>query len=267
MTDIKCSLKNETELTQCVKFNPDSVEEGLKVIDTFFKLSNGRQIDLLAIDKDNTLVIMELKVDVDNNQLVQSIAYYDWVLNNFDALKRIFPNTHFESVPPRIILIARDFTEDIILLAKYFKENINITLYRYIAVKKDNEKVIICNEKNIPDAPEIFNPTTENELFNYIDDASVKAYTKKLIDEIRTLDPKVSAEVKNWRGFSIKYNGRVFGYISMRKKYINCGVKKDVYNNESWENFENINSENDFKKTFNDFKETFSTAKNQLDGN
>ena len=40
---------------------------------------------------------MELKVDVDNNQLIQAIGYYDWVLNNFDTLRRIFPTNQFEN--------------------------------------------------------------------------------------------------------------------------------------------------------------------------
>jgi len=42
MVDIKCSLNNEKELTQCIKYHPESVEDGLRIIDTFFKLSNGR---------------------------------------------------------------------------------------------------------------------------------------------------------------------------------------------------------------------------------
>ena len=42
MVEIKCELNNEVELTQCVKNNPESVEEGLQIIDTLFKLSNGK---------------------------------------------------------------------------------------------------------------------------------------------------------------------------------------------------------------------------------
>ena len=35
MVEIKCELNHEVELTQCIKNNPESVEEGLKIIDTF----------------------------------------------------------------------------------------------------------------------------------------------------------------------------------------------------------------------------------------
>ena len=265
MVEIKCSLSNEKELAQCIKYHPESVEEGLKIIDTFFRLSNGREIDVLAIDKDNKLVIMELKTGIDNNQLVQVMDYYDWVLNNFDTLKRIYPNTNFENVAPRLILVAEDYSDEVLTLSKYLKDSIEITLYRYIAIKYNNEKVIICNEKNIPDAPEIFNPTTERDLFNYIEADLVKINTKKLIEDIRSLDQKVTAEVKNWWGFSIKYNGRVFGTIAIRRKYINCSIKADIFSDQSWTNFENISSDKDFKEKSDDFKEAFNNAKNKLE--
>lgn len=264
MLDIKCSLGTEKELTQCIKYNPSSVEEGLKIIDTFFKLTNGKEIDILATDKDNKLVVMELKLEEDSNQLNQAMDYYDWVLNNFDTLKKIYSNANFQDIPPRIILVAKNYPEEILTLSKYLKENIEITLYRYIPIKINNEKFIICNEVQIQDAPEIFSPTTEKSLYDYIEIEAIKSNTKKLIDNIRLLDSKVTAEVKNWWGFSIKYNGRVFGWISIKKKYINIGIKKDVFNNQSWAVFDNVSSDKDFEKTFKDFKEAFVDAKNKI---
>lgn len=265
MVEIRCELKNEIELTQCVKHSPESVEEGLKIIDTLFKLSNGKQIDVLAVDKDNTLVIMELKMGIEDNQLIQTIGYYDWVLNNFDTLRRIFPTFQFESRNPRVILIAEDFTDDTILLAKYLNDSMNINLFRYIAVKHDQDKIIICNKTKIPDLSEIFQPTTEQELFNYIDILEVRNNVKKLVQDIRNLNPKVTAEVKNWWGFSIKYNGRVFGWISIKKKFINYEVKKDIYDRASSKGFDKVTSNKEFEDTFIDFKNAFVDAKKKME--
>ena len=265
MENIKVSLRDEKELTQCIKNNPESVESGLKIIDTFFKLSNGREIDILAVDKDNNLVVMELKKDQDDTQLTQALDYYDWVLNNIDTLRRLFPNTKFESVPPRIVLVAKKYTDNIILLAKYLHENVDITLYRYIAIKQNEDKAIICNDEAIPDVPEIFNPTTEEELYDYITDEDVRKKTKNLVKSIRAFNSKVTAEVKNWWGFSIKYNGRVFGSIEIKRKYIHCLIKLDVFDDESWDGYSEVKSKKDFEDSHDKFIEGYNNASKKLD--
>jgi len=266
--DIKIvELRDEKELTQCIKHNPSSIEPNLKIIDTFFKLQDGKEIDILAIDEKNRLVVIELKHGVDYHQLNQAVGYYDWILNNFDTIKRIFPNFTIEAIAPRLILIAEDFPEEILNLAKYLKDNIGITMYRYTAIQSGDEKIIVCNETKVSEPPQIFEKTTEDDLYNYIEESSVKEETKNLIKSIRGLDHKATAEVKNWWGFSIKYDGRVFGSIEIRKKYIHCNVKKDIYDEESWKGFEKISSHKNFEETLVDFKESFINAKKKMDNN
>src|SRR3989344_5856536 len=177
MVSVKCSVKDEQELTHIIKLNPDSIEEGLRVIETFFNLPNGKQIDVLAMAKDNVLTIIELKKEIDEGQLIQTLNYYDWILSNLDSIKRIFPQSGFALKNPRIILIAEDYREDTLLLSKYLSEQIDITLYRYIAIKVNDKKLIICNEQAIPTTDEIFIPATEEDRVNYILDNDVKKRT------------------------------------------------------------------------------------------
>lgn len=208
---------------------------------------------------------MELKHEIDYYQLNQAIEYYDWILNNFDTIKRIFPDFSIEPIAPRLILIAKDYPEEILNIAKYLKENIDITMYRYTAIQSGDEKIIVCNEAKISEPPKIFEKATEDDSYNYIEEPSVKEETKNLIKSIRDLDQKVTAEVKKRWGLSIKYDGRVFGYLDIKKKYIHYDVKKDVYDGKSWEGFEKVSSHKEFEETLVDFKKAFVSAKKKID--
>ena len=241
------TLKNELEMTKIVEKNPSNVEEGLKVLKILFKLPNKKEIDVLAVDKYNVLTVIELKVGSDEGQLNQAMGYYNWALENLDTIKKIYKDTTIEERNPRLILIAESYSDELLNLAKYLNETINLKLYRYTCVKCDNKKMLVCAEEEIPDIPGIFTPTTASGSLANIKNKEVNSRTKALIKYLQSLDEEVTIEPKAWGGFSIKYSGRRFCWIDLKREFINSGFKKNQKKDE-WEYIDRANTLSDFKK-------------------
>ncbi len=70
----KTNILTESMLENYLKFNLNKIEEGLQLIDTQVEIKNGI-IDILAKDKNNQIVIIELKVEQDERLIWQSIYY------------------------------------------------------------------------------------------------------------------------------------------------------------------------------------------------
>lgn len=68
------NILTESALEDYLKFNLNKIEEGLQLIDTQVEIKNGI-IDILAKDKNNQIVIIELKVEQDERLIWQSIYY------------------------------------------------------------------------------------------------------------------------------------------------------------------------------------------------
>src|ERR1039457_3446057 len=103
-------IDQERELEALVIKDPDSVEEGLTIL-THQRPANGKYIDILAVDKDGVLVDMELKLNEDDDMLLQALEYYDYVLTNRDRIAREYEKKAkiVAQEDPRIILVASGF--------------------------------------------------------------------------------------------------------------------------------------------------------------
>jgi hypothetical protein len=52
--------------------------------------------------------------------LLQALRYYDWIYSNRDRIKEMFKGKNIDAdKEPKIILIARDFSETLVKSAKY----------------------------------------------------------------------------------------------------------------------------------------------------
>lgn len=132
-------LKDEKELEYLLKKDPEQIEKELKVIANQVITPKGK-IDLLCVDEEGVLAVVELKLDQDDDHLKQAINYYDWVFENMEWLRNTYSKFEIsDEYLPKIILVARDFTESVITGVKYFAESFDIKLYRYKAVKIDEK--------------------------------------------------------------------------------------------------------------------------------
>lgn len=210
-------LKGETELEFCLKQDLEQIEKGMCLVTNQLKTHNGR-IDILAIDADKNLAIIELKQFSDENQMAQAIDYFDWVLKNIDWIKDAY-KIKVEDSAPRIILIAKEFPEKVITLAKYWNEHVSqVSLYSYKTIEINAKREVICYEVFLPSVPEITEkPKEVKDLIDYITNEKVRDAAKKLIEKIRDLDKNIEIATTKW-GIVFKYKQKNFGALYPRRE-------------------------------------------------
>jgi len=126
----------EKDLQNFLSRNLDHIETGLRLYEeediTGVEFPVGsRCIDILALDKDNNYIVIELKVSRGYDRVVgQLLRYIAWIRKNHaDAGQHV-----------RGIIIARRISEDLLLACS---EVPDITLYEYqlsVSLKRINEK-------------------------------------------------------------------------------------------------------------------------------
>jgi len=79
----EADLKDETELENLLKKDPEQIEKGLKTIANQVPTPKGR-IDLLCTDAEGVLTVIEIKLASDENQLNQTIKYYNCRFCHYD---------------------------------------------------------------------------------------------------------------------------------------------------------------------------------------
>lgn len=232
----EAELKDERELEYILKSDTQQIEKGLKLIGGQIKTPKGI-LDLLCIDSDNTLTIMELKVAPDENQLQQAINYFDWVLENIYWVKDAYKLEIADRIP-RIILIAPDFTDNVITEAKYLNEYTPITLLTYKCVRVGDKKEIVCNEVQIPKISEIEEKPKEiKDHYQFITNLNVRDVLKKTQETVSNWSSEITPHPKKY-AIVMKFKGRNFCSFYPRREsftiewkeedrwYYEAGIKK-----------------------------------------
>lgn len=117
MVALKPVESTEKELQAMIEKDVSLLEDGLLYVDHFVTVGTGI-IDTLAIDSKNNPVVIEYKVqkEEDETALLQAMSYASWVDRNQDSVLRFLrekrPDVKVESLgDTRIIIIAPSFTE------------------------------------------------------------------------------------------------------------------------------------------------------------
>jgi len=117
------SFAAEADLRDFLAKNPDCIERGLSVYSeggrsgVEYAIDGGR-IDILAVDKDQRLVVIELKVGRGRNKTIGQLLYYmGWVDKNLA-----------KDVPCRGMIVAKDISEDLITAVRRVPD---VSLCRY----------------------------------------------------------------------------------------------------------------------------------------
>lgn len=117
---------SELSIHKYLKYNLEIIEDGLKLISSEVTVEDGR-IDILAKDKYNRWVIIEIKVS-EGKRLVWQSIYYPMQL-------RILKNIP-EHEPVRFISFCPEYSDSI----KCVLEQLPVELYKYsVELTKDNE--------------------------------------------------------------------------------------------------------------------------------
>jgi len=159
-------LESEAKLEDTLASDLSVLAPGLLLIGRQIPTSFGKFIDLLAIDRDGTLVIIELKRDKTPREVVaQTLDYASWVQGlSYDQISEIYAEKHggqkfevgyseaFGSSAPesineshRMIVVASELDASTERILNYLNDNyavpINIVFFRYIK-DNDNEYLI-----------------------------------------------------------------------------------------------------------------------------
>lgn len=148
-------LKERFDIEVWIKNNPNILKEDLKIISEQIILPSGRQPDLIALDKEGKLVIIELKRDDSGRDVYwQAITYAaqfseysytkiiemykDYIEKNEENKKNLdsqeliedFIEVDIEKLneKQRIILVSKEFHEDVLKAALWLLENYGLDL-------------------------------------------------------------------------------------------------------------------------------------------
>ena len=83
----------------------------MRVIDAFVSCYPHRDIDVLALDRQNRLAVIDLETDTVDSLVVRGLAHCDWLQHNLPNVRRMYPgSTIASSFQPRLFLVAFGFS-------------------------------------------------------------------------------------------------------------------------------------------------------------
>jgi len=219
----KVKPKNEKELHSIIEKEIDALEEGLELLKYEFGLEKGTP-DFLCADSGRRLVIVEVKLQEDENILFQALRYYNeidkqrYVIAKMFSDKNVDPEQH-----PRILLVAEKFSDDLRRLSTLVVPDIE--LYEYTVLRTSNGKQGICyHSVSLPKIEEIpSKPPTIDELKHYITKEPLKPFFDKLIEEVKNIGREIEEyATQGYVGF--KYKGRQIAWLGPQRKSFDIGA-------------------------------------------
>ena len=204
----------EKVLEELLYKNPNYLEEGLRAIGRQFPTDSG-PVDLICVDEDGILVVVELKNEEDDYQLLQALRYYDYVVEHIYELIRHFEKSGIiiSDKDPRLMLVAPSFSETLKRAAKYL--GIEIDLKEYIAVKIPDGKIgLIIRDVEIP-GMQPSPPPTINEKLDRIRDGNLKELARKILEELKTEGVELRPIHGDW--ISLFYHNKKLASIACRR--------------------------------------------------
>ena len=218
----KIKPKNEKELHSVIEKELDALEEGLKVLKYEFAMPKGIP-DFLCVDSGGRLVVIEVKLQEDDNVLFQALRYFNdtdkdrYVIAKMFQKENIDPNDH-----PRIVLIAEKFSDDLRRLSTLVIPDVE--LYEYtLLVTAEGKEGICFHPVSLPKIEEqIKTPMSFDKLRDYITKDDLKSLFDKTISKIKSLADGIEAyPTQSYVGF--KYRGRVIGWLGPHRKSFDVG--------------------------------------------
>jgi hypothetical protein len=233
------TVGSEAELEQLLSENPSSIEEKLHILERQVPAGRGF-IDMLAMDTDQTLVVIELKKESDDRILVQGLEYYDFVRDNSERFAQTYPDHDINArVEPRLLLIAGSFNPAVLAASRYV--DVPLTLYTYTYLSLGNQRGLYLTEMDVS-PPRVFTRERKSveQHINYITEEDAHQACRQVLEWLIQLAPE-SIEVRGLKyRISVKYKGNNFVDIRSRRSHFNLSWRTD------WKSHKKIASPDDF---------------------
>jgi len=240
----------EKEVEDAIRQAPHLIEEGLRYITHQKRTERGR-LDVLLVDRDNTLVVAELKTEEDDEMLLQALDYFNYAYENLERLANTYRDFNLDvERMPRLMLIAPSFSQRLNNCCKWIREDIPITLVTYHPIRlkgKGEGETIVFTPIELEAEIEPHEPTPREKQLNWIKDHEVRELARRFLKDIENIDPNnVSLDDLEW-SVSIKVKGWVCAYWEPRQKHVRvCTYDEDGH----WRGF-NFKSQQDYEKYLN----------------
>jgi hypothetical protein len=196
------SVNSELELEDLLSHEPETIEEGFRILTRQPRTSpKSNRLDLLGVDSEGTLTVIELKVREDDEQIIQALEYFDWLMERgIHFFRDHFSFKDIELTTPRIILIAPHFSERAKVTCKYLSDDIDISLRRYVCYQIESHKEVKLIEEIVPEPGEIEQPPPDfPKLASYIRVDKVRDAFSKTHELIQAMDTNVTDSLLPYR--------------------------------------------------------------------
>lgn len=207
----------EKELEDLLINDLEELEEDLKYLGRQIMTDSG-SLDILALDREKRLVIIELKVKKDDDQLFQSIRYFDWIKSRIEWISRSYIKEGYQidvKKDPWIFLVAPSYSDNLKKVARYVDPD--LTLYEYDVIKVNDRKKVLCREINYGDPYEpVEIPTIQGHL-NYIIKDDVRDILEKKLEELRSNHIELQPFP---RRITLRYKGKIIGRIRCKERVL-----------------------------------------------
>jgi hypothetical protein len=210
---------SEQQLEDLVRQHVEALEDGLRYIG-HQRITNTGRLDVLLVDSGHSLVIAELKVIDDDGMLFQAIDYYDYVSSHLEALARLYNAFSIDPAQPvRLFLVAPSFSQALITRCKWIDVPISLFTYKCIRLDGSSDIIPVFSEQTIPSPPEVLETHTLEDRYAYITDSKVRATAQQLVDDVVSWEAGTILVEPIKYSISLKVSGRVFAYLSPRRKH------------------------------------------------
>ena len=219
----KIKLRNEKELHSVIEKELEALEEGLTILKYEFAMSKGVP-DFLCADSGGRLVIIEVKLQEDENILFQGLRYYNEIDRDRYVIAKMFSRKDVDpKESPRIILIAEKFSDDIRRLSTLVIPDVE--LYEYTVLKTEDGNEGICfhpvSLPKIEEGPKM--PKSIEEIKSYMTKKELMPLFDKVVSEIKNIGENIEEyTTQDYVGF--RYKGRHIGYLTPHRQSFDVGA-------------------------------------------
>lgn len=222
-TFVNFDPKSEKELHGIIEKDLDLLEDGLILLKYEMNVGSGIP-DFLCVDSGGRLVIIEVKAQEDENILFQALRYYAVINKKRYIIANIFSQHNVNpKLTPRIILIAKRFSDDIRVLGTLVVPDIELYGYNTLI---DSVKVpgIVYHPVLLPKVEEsIANPLSVEDHREYITKENLKPIFDKIREQVQGIHSTIEEYVtQSYVGY--KFKGRQLSWVTAHRKSFDFGT-------------------------------------------
>ncbi len=208
--------KTEKELHSLIKAKLDKLN--LKLIQYEFKYESNIP-DFLCIDEECKLTVIEVKLGVDKNIIMQGMRYYKMAEKYKYLIAKEYPQVKPDE-EIHLILIAENYDDNTKNIIDHLDIKINAYTYLSIIKEDDKKRDIHFNEVLITPSPSIKLVKIPKVEFHTekLSNDQLKRSCEETIKKIKNLAPGIEL-IPLQKYLGLKYKGRSIATIHTRKSF------------------------------------------------